>query len=279
MKVQWFKAICCCVALFISVSISVSHCLAGAWTVDAGNLYYRMAFNCYLANDQFSMEHETRGFKEFNDMNVSSYVELGLTDRFTLINSLYYKWIEKEDNLGTTDSSGLGDIDLGIKGKIWEGPWGIVSTQGLVKIPGLYDDDGSLPLGNGQYDLEWRLLYGRSLYPFIPGYCNFEVGYRWRRGDPSDEFRYLVEFGVDFRKDLYGRIKLDGIASMQNGNALDASGNPSATNSFDLGKLDIALGYKLTSAWGLELGCSPEIYGKNTTQGVTYTFAVTYQLK
>jgi len=86
-----------------------------------------------------------------------------------------------------------------------------------------------------------------------------------------------VEFGVDITKNLYGRVKLDGILSMNNGNRINVSGNPTATNSYDLGKLDVALGYKLNKRWGLEIACTPEIYGRNTTQGVTYTLALTYQ--
>jgi hypothetical protein len=122
-------------------------------------------------------------------------------------------------------------------------------------------------------------LYGRSLWPHIPGYCSFEAGYRWRLDAPSDELRYLIEFGMDFTKDFYGRIKLDGIYSVDNGSHFDVSGNPTITNNFDLAKLDMTVGYKISKTLALEAEYTPEIYGKNTAAGATYTIALTYQIR
>jgi hypothetical protein len=65
---------------------------------------------------------------------------------------------------------------------------------------------------------------------------------------------------------------------MDNGKHTDTSGNPTTTNNFDLGKLDTALGYKISKGWGIELGYTPEIYGQNTASGATYTLAFTYQM-
>jgi hypothetical protein len=261
--------------------LSTETCHAGAWTMKQGKLYDRFGINYYFANEEFDSDGDRRDFAadgEFKDFHLNNYVEFGITDSITMINSIYYKSIEKEDNNVKQETWGIGDIDVGAKFKIAESSWGILSTQTLVKIPGLYDDNDDLPLGNGQIDFEIRMLYGRSLYPYIPGYCNFEIGYRWRFKDPSDELRYLIEFGVDFTKNIYGRVKLDGIYSMENGKHTDTSGNPTTTNNFDLGKLDTALGYKISKGWGIELGYTPEIYGQNTASGATYTLALTYQM-
>jgi len=150
-------------------------------------------------------------------------------------------------------------------------------VQALVQVPEAYDENDDLPLGNGQYDAELRLLYGRSLWPWVPGYCNLEAGYRWRAEQPSDELRYLVEVGSDLGKRFYARAKLDGTYSMDNGAHRDESGNPAATNNFDLGKLDLTLGYRLNSSWMLEAGYAPELYGQNTSAGATYTLALAFQ--
>lgn len=276
------KWIACGVAAGMLLPALASVCHAGAWTQQKGKLYERLALNWYLADEEFDKSGDRRDFPangDFSDINASNYLEYGLTDRLTLINSLCFKYIEKEDDLTRTTTYGVGDIDLGVKAKLHEGTIGVIAAQGLVKIPEAYDQDDPLPLGNGQYDLELRLLYGRSLYPRIPGYCNVEAGYRWRYGDPSDEFRYLVEFGMDFTRDLYGRVKLDGILSMDNGVHLDPTGNPTITNNFDLGKLDVTLGYKITPAWGVEVAYTPALYGQNTAAGATYTVALTWQLK
>lgn len=264
----------------ILLSYAAGTCFAGAWTLQQGKLYERLAVNYYFADREFNDEGHRKDFADngkFRDRNVNNYIEYGLSDRVTLINSLYYKGIKKEDDFQETKTYGIGDIDLGVKYKISEGPWGVLSTQALVKIPEAYDRNDALPLGNGQYDLELRLLYGRSLYPLVPGYYNFEVGYRWRLDDPSDEITYLVEVGIDFTKSLYGRVKLDGIYNLGSSKQFDTGGNPTATNNYDIGKLDMTLGYKINKKWGIEAGYTPAIYGQNTAAGATYCFALTYQ--
>jgi hypothetical protein len=270
-------------SLFITgilMSFTAGTCFAGAWTLQKGKIYDRLAVNYYFADREFDDEghrNDLANNGKFRDYNINNYIEFGLTDKITLINSLYYKKIEKEDDVKETKTYGIGDIDLGVKYKHTEGTWGIISTQALVKIPEAYDENDDLPLGNGQYDLELRVLYGRSLYPAIPGYCNVEFGYRWRLDDPSDEIRYLIEFGIDITKSLYGRAKLDGIYSMDNGEHFDEGGNPTTTNNYDVGKLDLTLGYKINKSWGIEAGYMPAIYGQNTAAGATYCAALTYQ--
>jgi hypothetical protein len=253
---------------------------AGAWTQKRGAMYNRLVFNYYYADERFNGGGHKEDFPDhgdYRDINGNYYVEYGLTCRLTLIGSFYYKDIEYDDDRINLETYDFGDIDLAARYNLYNGRLGVFSVQGLVKIPGAYDRHDRLPLGNGQFDLEFRLLYGLSLWPYIPGYLNFEAGYRWRENDPSDEFRYLVEFGMDFFKNLYGRIKLDGILGLRNADeVVDFQGNPTATLDFDLGKLDTALGYKINPRWAVEAGFVPEIYGLNTAAGATYSLALIY---
>lgn len=252
---------------------------AGAWTAKEEKLYERIAINYYAADQRFDRDGDRIAFADkgkFSDYNLSNYLEYGLTDEVTLINAIAFKRIQNDSAAERLTTWGVGDIDLGIRYKLLENRLGIFSTQGLVKIPEAYDADERLPLGNGQYDLEAKILYGRSLWPVIPGYTNVELGYRWRDQAPSDEIRYLVEFGVDLGKQFYSRVKLDGIYSLDNGETIDDSGNPTSTNNFDLGKLDLTVGYKLTPAWGVEVAYAPSLYGQNTAAGATCTVALFY---
>jgi hypothetical protein len=255
-----------------------SNCFAGAWTAKQGTFYEKLAFNYYKSTETFDSSgsrSETPNGGKFTDTNVSNYFEYGLFDSLTLVNSLSFKWLKNEDDTNHTTGSGLGDVDLGLRYKLLDSDTiGIVASQLLVKIPGAYDKKDSLPLGNGQYDTELRLLYGRSLYPLIPGYGNIELGYRWRAEDPSDEIRYLIEFGVDVSEDFYTRAKLDGTISRDNGKKHDTNGNPTSSNNFDLGKLDLTVGYKAAPGWGIEASYVPTLYGKNTAAGATYSLAL-----
>lgn len=265
--------------LLTAATAAVSH--AGAWTAKQGAYYDKASVNYYVSKDTFNsagsrIDSPNNG--KFTDYNLSNYFEYGLLDNLTLINSLTYKWLENEDNSRLTKGHGVGDLDLGLRYRLLDHEKvGIVATQLLVKVPGAYKKSDPLPLGNGQYDAEVRLLYGRSLWPLLPGYANAEIGYRWRADDPSDEYRYLLELGFDLTDKIYSRAKLDGIISADNGRKLDTSGNPTSTNNFDLGKLDLTLGYKASPAWGLELSYTPAIYGQNTAAGATYSAAAYFK--
>src|SRR6266704_4791221 len=106
-------------------------CHAGAWTLGKGKLYDRLALNWYYADDQFDKSGHRVDFPAngtFSDINANNYLEYGLTDRLTLINSLYFKYIEKEDDATRTTTYGVGDIDLAAKVKLYDGKLGVVST-------------------------------------------------------------------------------------------------------------------------------------------------------
>lgn len=267
--------------LLVAIFISDKKVFAGAWGMKKGSLYERISFNYYFANKDYNSNGEIVDFENngnFSDYHISNYFEYGLYDNFSIINSIYLKRLRKNNYLIEQKTSGIGDIDIGAKIQIMKLAEGILSAQMLTKIPWAYEKDNELPLGNGQVDFEMRILYGHSLYPLIPGYCNFEIGYRWRLQEPSDEIRYLIEVGLDITKQIYGRVKFDGIISSDNGKDFIMNGNPTATNNYDIGKLDIVFGYKLYKKWGIEAGYTPSIYGKNTAKGENYTLAITYQI-
>lgn len=251
----------------------------GAWTFDKGKSYHRLELNVFSSDENYDADGDTTAIADngdFRDMNLKYYLEYGITDQATLISSLYYKYLTREDDFRKDETWGIGDIELGLKYRLWQGAGGVVSTQGLVKIPEAYDNDDLVPLGDGGYDGEIRLLYGQSLWKLFPGYANVEVGYRFREGDAKDQIRYVLELGSDFGKKWYGRIKLDGTAGLfDDDDVLDESGNPTATANYDLGKLDVFIGFKINDRWGIEAGCTPTLYGENTASGTTWTMAVT----
>ena len=262
-------------------AVSVDTAFAGAWSQAKGNSYHRFAANFYYADEEFDKDGDSRSMADngdFTEYSFNYYGEFGILDTLTVFGSVYYKDIERDDDIMNYQTNGIGDMDLGLRYQLYSGKPGVFSCQGLVKIPDFYDEDDPMPLGNGQYDYEVRLMYGRSLWPLIPGYMNLEAGYRWRDKDPSDEFRYLVEIGSEFGKNFYGRAKLDALVSMDNAdNQTDAFGNPTSTLEYDLAKLDLTLGYHMTTQWGLELGYTPAVWGENTAKGATWTLAISFQ--
>ncbi len=245
---------------------------AGAWTPAQGSAYNKLALN-YFYSDRYFGPTPT-GFEDFTNLNLTYYGEYGLLDALTVFGSIPLQRLTQTQNGRTIDTYGVGDTDLGLRYRVLAEPF-VLSGQFIFKMPYFYDANDSLPLGNGQEDFDFRVLAGKSFGLF--GYGGVEAAYRYRVGPPADEFRYLVEYGLDVTAALYGRIKLDGIAGLNNGeDSVDVSGNPTLANQFDLGKLEFTGGYKLTDRWWTEFTVTPNLYGSNTLRGVNFQFAAVY---
>ena len=250
---------------------------AGAWTQAKGRLYNRLAGNYYGSSSEYDTEGDRRNIPfhgNYKELNLTDYAEYGLTNRLTIFGAVVLKKLQLENDIRITRTTGLGDIDAAFRFKLAEGSAGVASIQALVKIPSGYELDVPLPLGNGEFEYDAHFLWGRSLWPLLPGYCGAEVGYRWRSGEPEDEYRYLLEVGSDLGKHLYARSKLDGVKGTKSGAAVDINGNPTIRNAYDLGTLDLTLGGRLGANWFLEAGFAPSLYGRTTTAGSRWSLAL-----
>ncbi len=256
---------------------------AGAWTQAKGSVYNRLAVNYAVITEQFDASgHRVAAANngEFTEWNATYYGEAGLTDRLTLVGSLPLKFLQDQAETAsgtqTLRNSGLGDLDLGVRYRLLEEPV-VLSAFLLGKFPYLYDENSLPATGNGQVDVEARFLVGKSLYPY--GYGGIELGYRYRAEDPSDEYRYLVEYGFSFTERVYVRTKLDGIKSVRNadlGSALSAGLNPTLSPEFDIGKLELTAGYAHNRNWSGELTYTGVLYGKDIGAGDTVQLALVY---
>jgi len=262
----------------ISTVIFSNMAHAGAWVLDKGDSYSKVGISDYSADDFFGDQAD---LGEFEGTSVSYYGELGLGNNWGVFTSLLYQDIEQSTASGQISSnSGLGDIDLGVKYQ-WDASPFVISTSFLVKLPYLYDEDDELPLGNGQEDFEAKLLIGKSLNQY--GYFGVEFGYRLRTGSPSDEYRYLFEYGFSANDNLYFRTKLDGILSANNADTITGTGgvNLSRTPEFDVGKLELTAGWNFGQPsdsggrWGAEVTYTDDLFGDETLQGSGIQFAIT----
>lgn len=279
----------------ITVSIALSSTMiampsyAGAWVGDKGAGYLKLGYADYNAD---KMRPSNADLVEFNGENTSLYFEHGLGNNFAVYGSLLHqsidqtKWIDHDNNastakiLDTQSNSGFGDTEVGIKYQ-WQANPFVVSTSFLVKLPSLYDEDDALPLGNGQEDYESKILIGKSLNEL--GYFGIEAGYRYRSGAPSDEYRYLIEYGYSVNDSLYLRTKLDGTLSAKNADdsaVIDLNSNASNPLEFDSGKLELTAGWNFDkhsslSGYGIEFTWTQEIYGENILEGDSYQLGIT----
>ncbi len=258
--------------LFSSTSI------AGAWVAKKGSGYGKLAYADYLAKDFLGKQQES---PNFTGKNTSFYAEYGLGGNFAIYGQLLYQDMQQTDSQGITfNTKGFGDTEIGVRYQ-WQAQPFVLSTSLLLKLPYLYDENEAFARGNGQEDIELRVLLGKSLNEY--GYMGFELGYRLRTGAPSDEYRYLLEYGFNINENIYLRTKLDGVLSANNGDDFeqsDVNSNLSILSEYDSGKLEFSAGYSFdkdstNGQWGLEFTYTREVYGDNILQGNSYQFALT----
>jgi hypothetical protein len=263
--------------------------LAGAWTQQQGHTYNRFNADYFYSTQNFDNDanlvpRPSNG--KFEAWTFTYYGELGVTDRLTLIANLPYKYQVLKDDTATNKTWGLADVDVAAKYRLLEKPV-VLSVQTLVKIPKAYDMDDAVPLGNGQYDVEGRVLLGASLWRLFPGYAGLEAAYRWRDGGPADEFKFLAELGSDLWRGFYGRTKLDGTFSV---GAAEQQVNPNLSfisTKYDLLKMEFTLGWNLgkglkgrppdlASGLDIEFTYTPYLWGRSITAGDSYSLAVAW---
>ena len=271
-------------ASFVAISLILpAYASAGAWTAEEGAVYLKGAVNYFETSNRFGPEN---GFENFQNTNFNVYLEYGIKDNLTLFTTGSYSDLENRTDGVVTTGSGIGDIDIGLRYRVIDGPV-IVSVQGLFKAPYLYSDDSELPLGNGQEDFEGKLLFGKSFGKL--GYGGLEVGYRVRTDAPVDEFRFLVEYGINVNDKTYLRTKLDGIHAAGNSPAVNTNTlpdpgsifivdtallNPQLPLEFDLGRVEYTAGYKLTDTIAAEITGTTAVYGDNTLKGTNIQVAL-----
>ncbi|MEM9174604.1 MAG: hypothetical protein AAGC67_05175 [Myxococcota bacterium] len=259
--------------------IGASSADAGAWVPEPGAGYHKLASNFFRATDFFGSGSNV---EEFTNTNLSYYGEFGVAPRLAAFGTVALTRLTQTAGGNRTDYVGLGDLDLGLRYQLVTEP-AVVSASLLWKLPYLYDENTALPPGNGQNDLEFRLLVGKSLGRW--GYFGIENAYRIRFEEPSDEYRFLFEYGASPTDQLYVRTKLDLITSIKNGDPISQGiGNPSLNPEFDLGRIELTAGWNLTSPkresssgrWGVEATYTRDLYGDQTLRGNTVQLGITF---
>lgn len=245
---------------------------AGAWVPAVHQLYFKISLNQLGTHERFAADGDRFSDEaRFEDRNLHLYGEWGLPARWGLFASLAYKSIE---SIGETErsNSGFGDLEVGVRHVLWQGQ-GLVSVAGTLKVPYLYEKQDDLRLGNGQEDLELRMLYGRA---FRRSYMGAEIGYRWRLDDPADEIRYLIEYGASAAP-WYWRTKLDGIESAGSPSDDQDELNPQLQSSFDALRLEVGVGLEVHTHWSVEFTYTHAISGRNTLAGNQFQLGMVLQ--
>jgi hypothetical protein len=255
---------------YIFTWILVLHDLlfGGAWTRKAGEILLIPHYYFYQAENYYDINWKTKGFDNrgyFDSNRFGLYFEYGLTDRLNLIGNWAFisnRWI---DDFDYKSNSGVGDIELSLKFKIFEASV-ISSIQFIALIP-TYSVDSEPILGFGKYAGEVRFLFSGGIKLFsLDSYFNLETGYRKFQKDVASQIRFQILYGIYLNKNLQGIVQLDGVHSIGVG-SFATKFNPSIETDYVEGKLSVSIAYKLTHKTWANFGFYHNLYGKKIGVG------------
>ena len=265
---------------------------AGAWTLPQGRFWGKVTFfqqetdEWYLASPEFSggelYPAGTRRPYRFNGEYQSRAIFIegyyGVTDRFDLgVQIPYFDQTFGDDTrVDPPSDAGFSDVRVFAKWRVLEKP-ALFTLKTGVKIPTgeFRNEDGLIPVGEGQWDFDFIGQVGRSFWP-LPLYGNVDVGYRVRRKneeidrDPGDEFFLNAELGYTITRQILLIGKLEMLRSEP---AIDF-GFRNRSQIKRVTYVNPALVYHLAGDTALELGVRYTLSGRNFPAGRQLTLGV-----
>lgn len=252
------------VTVFLMGCCIFSYAHAGAWVQGEGNGLAITTLKWYQSDRYWDQNSNLQRAPKYSKHVINPFFEYGATPDITVGFNAFLSQVEV---VGEGRSLGLGDVEVFARRRVWQGEQNVVSAQLLLNIPEL-GGRHTPPLGGEQYDVEARLLYGRS-GQWSPAngsewYFNLETGARKRLGAPADELRLDWLYGWrSGNKRWEIELKQENIIALQRDGAGDVR-----WSDYDLHKLSPIARYWVGRDWAVQGGISVDIAGRKSGQGI-----------
>ncbi len=273
-----------CFILYL-LALSADSALAGAWTLPAGKTWAKATYfqqqadEWYTANEEFSGRLYDAGTRrpyrfggEYESKAVFIEGFIGITDRLDFGMQIPYfdQKFSDDTRLKPGADAGFSDLRLLAKFRLTERPAIVTLKTGVKLSTGEFrNEDGLIPVGEGQSDYDFILQVGRSFWP-LPIYANAEVGYRVRtknqqiNRDPGDEWLYNAEVGYNPADRLLLALKLE---ALRGGKGTEFGFIRSASLIKRITYISPTVSYRLAGGASLEVVVRSTINGRNFPAG------------
>jgi len=219
---------------------------AGAWTLPEGEVWGKLTYfqqqtrEWYLATPEFAggqpypagARRPYRFGGRYSSRAVFLEASYGIADWLEAgVQFPYFdQQLEDDTRLEPPAEAGFGDLRFSLRWRVLREPL-VFTLKGALKAPtgDFRNEDGLIPVGEGQWDLDLMAQVGRSFWP-LPLYGNLDLGYRVRlenarvAQDPGDEWLFEAEVGGQ----LADRVSLAGKFEVVRGRAEPLGPNPAS---------------------------------------------------
>ncbi len=213
---------------------------AGAWTLPAGRVWTKVSWFQQTTQEWYidapepvlradgTFGKHPIGIRrpywvggEYSSQAIFLEGFVGLTDWLDLGVQVPYfdQAFDDETRAEAPADAGLSDLRIFAKTQLLQNPLILTLKLGAKMPTGEFrNEDGLIPVGEGQWDFDVFVQAGRSLWP-LPAYVNVDVGYRVRMRndeidrDPGDEWLVNAEIGAQPRPWLSVALKYEMLRS------------------------------------------------------------------
>jgi hypothetical protein len=250
--------------------------------VRPGRLLISPSVSYYFANSEWDSTGVKRPFAnngQFSSVGVTLYTEYGISKRFAFVATLPYVMNNYKDDSTNVNTSGLADLETGIRYYIANiGFIYYFSIQGTAITP-LYTNNASL--GYGEEGAELKLNFsGRGHLFGESSYFNLSDGVRQYFGTNGPiQDRYSATYGLALDKKFQNQfsVSLSGIYSQSNYTKFIQS--QALTNkNFSFLEASLGYGHSFSHETTLFLSGGEFLLGRNTGVGTAVSLAFIYRL-
>lgn len=244
-------------ALCFGVMLAPQGAQAGAWPQAPGSGQIILTATYDLAVKGFDRDGALRDPVRYEKTELSAFVEYGLFSRVTLVGRAALQDVTIQTPAGREQREGFAASEIGVRVLALRRARDVLSVQGTLIVPGVVENVSDLRLGEGQYDYEPRLLYGRSFRALGgDGFAEAQFGWRFRSGAPPDEARVDLTLGLT-------RGKWMGLAQVFGLRGTNAS---PPRRDYDSVKLQASIVYEIAAGTRVQAGAFHTVWGRSIVQ-------------
>lgn len=254
------------VCLYLTMLTQAAH--AGAWTQKAGEVQLINQFSYYRSNEYRDLNGHTRPQPDYAKWEWNPYLEYGYDDATTLGASLY---LQRASSSGQTNY-GLAESEWFMRRRLWQQGGFVLSAVPKIKLPGLGNNDAPL-IGSSHADAALGLEGGYG-FSWLRRwhYAALQSEYRYRFGNPRDQYRASATLGVGVSDKLV--LMPQAFFTWRASDTQTAPFTQSPRDDYDLTTLQFSALYRLTDSQQVQLGAFRDVSGKNAGQGGGVTLAL-----
>ncbi len=268
-------------AVVMITALAHNKSYAGGFPIRPGRLILSPSVSYFFANKEWDSTGVKKPFPnngKFNSVTLSLYAEYGISRRFSVVGTLPYIINNYKDNTASFPSSGLTDLEVGIKYYLANINYiYYFALQGSAITP-LYNNT---LLGYDEEGAELKLSFAGSGTVFNRNYYfNIDNAARQYFGNSGPfQYRYGGTFGLSLDQKFENQLSVGvtGFYSVSDDKQFIIT-NPTIARDFRFTQVSLTYGHAFSKQMTVLLTGGQFITGRNTGDGTSVTLTFAFRL-